>query len=178
MKAATLVILYILFAPTLAWSTGLGIRAYTVPKPAADFFLPDMMGEIHQRFDYRERAYIVSFWATWCSPCIKELPDLQRAAEILGADNIAVVTVNSGESRELVQQFIKERSLILPVLLDRDSHMLRQWQVLALPTSYIVNARGLVVARVVGGIDWDELSILAQVRSLISANQNDVVPDD
>lgn len=56
--------------------------------------------------------------------------------------------------------------------------MLRQWQVLALPTSYIVNARGLVVARVVGGIDWDELSILAQVRSLISVNQNDAVPGD
>ncbi|PVV27577.1 MAG: hypothetical protein B6D79_01715 [gamma proteobacterium symbiont of Ctena orbiculata] len=68
--------------------------------------------------------------------------------------------------------------LIYSVLLDRDSHMLRQWQVLALPTSYIVNARGLVVARVVGGIDWDELSILAQVRSLISVNQNDAVPGD
>ncbi len=56
--------------------------------------------------------------------------------------------------------------------------MLRQWQVLALHTSYIVNTRGLVVARVVGGIDWDELSILAQVRSLISVNQNDAVPGD
>ncbi|MES9947099.1 MAG: TlpA disulfide reductase family protein [Candidatus Thiodiazotropha sp.] len=120
---------------------------FWVAKPATDFFLPDMMGEIHQRLDYRERAYIVSFWATWCSPCIKELPDLQRAAEILGAfgPGLPYAETMAGAG-----------------------------------TAYFIYRQcpGIVVARVVGGIDWDELSILAQVRSLISVNQNDAVPGD
>ncbi|MEW8284873.1 MAG: TlpA disulfide reductase family protein [Candidatus Thiodiazotropha endolucinida] len=173
MKSPMLVALYFIFASTASWSAGLGIRSYSEPKFASDFSLPDLTGQIHEGSDYRDRAYIISFWATWCVPCIKELPDLQRAAEILDDENIAILTVNSGESREVIEQFLVQRSVTLPVLLDQDSSMLRQWRVLALPTSYIVNAKGQVVARVVGGIDWDELSILARVRSLAAANQND-----
>ncbi|MEW8549601.1 MAG: TlpA disulfide reductase family protein [Candidatus Thiodiazotropha endolucinida] len=173
MKSSMLVALYFIFASTASWSAGLGIRSYSEPKFASDFSLPDLTGQIHEGSDYRDRAYIISFWATWCVPCIKELPDLQRAAEILDDENIAILTVNSGESREVIEQFLVQRSVTLPVLLDQDSSMLRQWRVLALPTSYIVNAKGQVVARVVGGIDWDELSILARVRSLAAANQND-----
>ncbi|MEW8203694.1 MAG: TlpA disulfide reductase family protein [Candidatus Thiodiazotropha endolucinida] len=173
MKSPMLVALYFIFASTASWSAGLGIRSYSEPKFASDFSLPDLTGQIHEGSDYRDRAYIISFWATWCVPCIKELPDLQRAAEILDDENIAILTVNSGESREVIEQFLVQRSVTLPVLLDQDSSMLRQWRVLALPTSYIVNVKGQVVARVVGGIDWDELSILARVRSLAAANQND-----
>ncbi|MEW8292323.1 MAG: TlpA disulfide reductase family protein [Candidatus Thiodiazotropha endolucinida] len=173
MKSPMLVALYFILASTASWSAGLGIRSYSEPKFASDFSLPDLTGQIHEGSDYRDRAYIISFWATWCVPCIKELPDLQRAAEILDDENIAILTVNSGESREVIEQFLVQRSVTLPVLLDQDSSMLRQWRVLALPTSYIVNAKGQVVARVVGGIDWDELSILARVRSLAAANQND-----
>ncbi|MBT3014105.1 MAG: TlpA family protein disulfide reductase [Candidatus Thiodiazotropha sp. (ex Clathrolucina costata)] len=173
MKSPMLVALYFILASTASWSAGLGIRTYSEPKFASDFSLPDLTGQIHEGSDYRDRAYIISFWATWCVPCIKELPDLQRAAEILDDENIIILTVNSGESREVIEQFLVQRSVTLPVLLDQDSSMLRQWRVLALPTSYIVNAKGQVVARVVGGIDWDELSILARVRSLAAANQND-----
>ncbi|MCU7943681.1 MAG: TlpA family protein disulfide reductase [Candidatus Thiodiazotropha sp. (ex Cardiolucina cf. quadrata)] len=171
MKSSMLVVLYFIFTSTASWSAGLGIRTYSEPKFASDFSLPDLTGQIHEGSDYRDRAYIISFWATWCVPCIKELPDLQRAAEILDDENITILTVNSGESREVIEQFLVQRSVTLPVLLDQDSSMLRQWRVLALPTSYIVNAKGQVVARVVGGIDWDELSILARVRSLAAANQ-------
>ncbi|MES9828105.1 MAG: TlpA disulfide reductase family protein [Candidatus Thiodiazotropha sp.] len=173
MKSSILVALYLIFASTASWSAGLGIRTYSDPKSASDFSLPDLTGRIHEKSNYRNRAYIISFWATWCVPCIKELPDLQRAAEILDEENITVLTVNSGETREVIDQFLVQRSVTLPVLLDQDSSMLRQWRVLALPTSYIVNAKGLIVARVVGGIDWDELSILAHVRALTAATQND-----
>ncbi|MET0005417.1 MAG: hypothetical protein DBP02_01880 [gamma proteobacterium symbiont of Ctena orbiculata] len=173
MKSSILIAFYLIFASTASWSAGLGIRTYSDPKSASDFSLPDLTGRIHEKSDYRDRAYIISFWATWCVPCIKELPDLQRAAEILDEENITVLTVNSGETREVIDQFLVQRSVTLPVLLDQDSNMLRQWRVLALPTSYIVNAKGQIVARVVGGIDWDELSILAHVRALAAANQND-----
>ncbi|MCU7829967.1 MAG: TlpA family protein disulfide reductase [Candidatus Thiodiazotropha sp. (ex Myrtea sp. 'scaly one' KF741663)] len=159
-------ILLILFS-TAAVSTGLGLRSYNDPKLATDFSLSDLAGQLHQRSDYANKPYIVSFWATWCVPCIKEMPYLQRAAELLNKDGITVLTVNSGEVREKIDSFLKRRPIKLPILLDERAVMIEQWRVLALPTSYLVNADGLVVARVVGGLDWDKPSVLTQVRTLI-----------
>ncbi|MCU7845595.1 MAG: TlpA family protein disulfide reductase [Candidatus Thiodiazotropha sp. (ex Monitilora ramsayi)] len=165
-SVTTVIAVFFFCATAASLSAGLGIRAYTEPKAATDFSLPDLTGRVHERADYRDKAYIVSFWATWCTPCIKEFPDLQRAAEILAQEDVTVLTVNSGQSKDVIEQFLSKRSLSLPILLDEKSTMLEQWRVLALPTSYIVNAQGLVVARVVGGLDWDEPSVLAQVRAL------------
>ena len=172
MKGSMLFGLCLLFISTISWSAGLGIRAYSDPKPAPDFTLSDLSGRLHQSSDYRGRAYIISFWATWCVPCIRELPDLQRAAEILENDGIVVLTANSSESREVIEQFMATHPVNLPVLLDQGSNMLRQWRVLALPTAYLVNTEGRIVARVVGGIEWAEASILRHVQSLISTIQS------
>ena len=165
---AAVIAVFFFCAATTSWSAGLGIRAYSEPKAASDFSLRDLAGRVHERADYRDQAYIVSFWATWCTPCIKEFPDLQRAAGILAQEGVTVLTVNNGESKDAIEQFLSKRSISLPILLDESSTMLEQWRVLALPTAYIVNAKGLVVARVIGGVDWDEPSVLAQVKALIA----------
>ncbi|MCU7810904.1 MAG: TlpA family protein disulfide reductase [Candidatus Thiodiazotropha sp. (ex Notomyrtea botanica)] len=157
----------LLLVSTTVVSAGLGLRTYNDPKIVNDFATSDLSGQSHQRSDYANKPFIVSFWATWCVPCIKEMPHLQRAAELLVEDGVRVLTVNSGEGREKIESFLKRRPIKLPILLDENAVMIEQWRVLALPTSYLVNADGLVVARVVGGLDWDEPSVLTQVRSLI-----------
>lgn len=159
--------LLLLLVSTAAVSAGLGLRAYNDPKLAKDFSLLDLTGQLRQKSDFDNKPYIVSFWATWCVPCIKEMPHLQRAAELLNRDGITVLTVNSGEEQEKIENFLQTRPMKLPVLLDLKTAMMEQWRVLALPTSYIVNADGLVVARVVGGLDWDRPSVLGQVRALM-----------
>ncbi|MCU7854226.1 MAG: TlpA family protein disulfide reductase, partial [Candidatus Thiodiazotropha sp. (ex Lucinoma borealis)] len=148
-----------------AYAVAIGVRLYPNPKPANDFSLPDLTGKIHQITDYRGKAYILNFWATWCAPCIKEMPALERAAEILQEQEILVLTVNSGETRQEIEKFINKTPINLPILLDGNSKVMDKWKVLALPTSYIVDVEGMVVARVVGGQEWDDPSVLTQIRA-------------
>ncbi|MEL0584636.1 MAG: TlpA disulfide reductase family protein [Candidatus Thiodiazotropha sp. (ex. Lucinoma kazani)] len=155
-----------------AYAVAIGIRLYPNPKPANDFSLPDLTGKVHQITDYRGKAYILSFWATWCAPCIKEMPALERAAEMLQEQEIVVLTVNSGETRREIEKFLIKKPISLPILLDGNSKVMDEWKVLALPTSYIVDAEGMVVARVVGGQEWDDPSVLTQIRALTSASHN------
>ncbi|MCU7873004.1 MAG: TlpA family protein disulfide reductase [Candidatus Thiodiazotropha sp. (ex Lucinoma borealis)] len=155
-----------------AYAVAIGVRLYPNPKPANDFSLPDLAGKIHQITDYRGKAYILNFWATWCAPCIKEMPALERAAEILQEQEILVLTVNSGETRQEIEKFINKTPINLPILLDGNSKVMDKWKVLALPTSYIVDVEGMVVARVVGGQEWDDPSVLTQIRALTSASQS------
>ncbi|MCM8854263.1 MAG: TlpA family protein disulfide reductase [Candidatus Thiodiazotropha sp.] len=155
-----------------AYAVAIGVRLYPNPKPANDFSLPDLTGKIHQITDYRGKAYILNFWATWCAPCIKEMPALERAAEILQEQEILVLTVNSGETRQEIEKFINKTPIKLPILLDGNSKVMDKWKVLALPTSYIVDVEGMVVARVVGGQEWDDPSVLTQIRALTSASQS------
>ncbi|MCU7865790.1 MAG: TlpA family protein disulfide reductase [Candidatus Thiodiazotropha sp. (ex Lucinoma borealis)] len=155
-----------------AYAVAIGVRLYPNPKPANDFSLPDLTGKIHQITDYRGKAYILNFWATWCAPCIKEMPALERAAEILQEQEILVLTVSSGETRQEIEKFINKTPINLPILLDGNSKVMDKWKVLALPTSYIVDVEGMVVARVVGGQEWDDPSVLTQIRALTSASQS------
>ncbi|MCU7948037.1 MAG: TlpA family protein disulfide reductase [Candidatus Thiodiazotropha sp. (ex Cardiolucina cf. quadrata)] len=155
-----------------AYAVAIGVRLYPNPKPANDFSLPDLTGKIHQITDYRGKAYILNFWATWCAPCIKEMPALERAAEILQEQEILVLTVNSGETRQEIEKFINKTPINLPILLDGNSKVMDKWKVLALPTSYIIDVEGMVVARVVGGQEWDDPSLLTQIRALTSASQS------
>ncbi|MCU7838780.1 MAG: TlpA family protein disulfide reductase [Candidatus Thiodiazotropha sp. (ex Troendleina suluensis)] len=155
-----------------AYAVAIGVWLYPNPKPANDFSLPDLTGKIHQITDYRGKAYILNFWATWCAPCIKEMPALERAAEILQEQEILVLTVNSGETRQEIEKFINKTPINLPILLDGNSKVMDKWKVLALPTSYIVDVEGMVVARVVGGQEWDDPSVLTQIRALTSASQS------
>ncbi|MCU7918420.1 MAG: TlpA family protein disulfide reductase [Candidatus Thiodiazotropha sp. (ex Epidulcina cf. delphinae)] len=154
--------------PITAYTLGIGLRTYADPKPAVDFYLPDLAGRIHQLSDYKGKAYLFSFWATWCVPCVKEMPPLERAAKILQQDGIAVLTVNTGETQQEVERFLDRVAIDLPILLDPDAKAMDAWRVLALPTSYIVNRDGTIAARVVGGLAWDDPFVLDQVRALAS----------
>jgi len=178
MKIRLILLIGILLFSISAYALSPGLREYTNPKPAEKFSLPDMAETIHQIEDYKDKAFIFSFWATWCVPCIKEMPSLERAAAILEDDEIAILAVNSGESKQDVEKFLDRVPVTLPILLDSDSKVMDRWKVLALPTSYIVNVDGSVVARVVGGLEWDDPSVIEQVRTLTStAGQQSDTPE-
>ena len=77
--------------------------------PAPDFELRDLHGEVHRLADYREKVLIVNFWATWCPPCRKEMPSMQRAWELVRGEGIAMLAINVGEDEETISSsFIAE----------------------------------------------------------------------
>ena len=139
----------------------------TAPPPLA---LDDLDGRRHTLEDHRGRVIVLNFWASWCAPCVAEMPSLQLMRERLGAGSIEVLGVNYGEAPQRVRAFVQRMDVDYPILLDAFHLARRDWHVTALPATWIIDRQGRLRHRVVGEIDWLDIAVLARIESLIRAN--------
>jgi thiol-disulfide isomerase/thioredoxin len=128
----------------------------------------DIEGNAVDLKDLQGRVLVVNFWATWCEPCRDEMPSLQRLREKLGRGAFDVLTVNFGESRDKVSQFLGKERLALPVLLDPQKEAAKEWGVGGLPMTFLIDARGRVRYSVFGERDWNAGESLALVEKLLA----------
>ncbi len=135
------------------------------PK-APDFALRDLEGRVHRLSDYRGKVVVVNFWATWCPPCRKEMPSLERAWRALRGEGVVVLAVDVAEDENAVFAFVAERDLTLPVLLDEQGDTIARWSAKGLPTTYIVDPEGRIAYQAVGPREWDEAPILKAILAL------------
>jgi peroxiredoxin len=146
---------------------GEGLTRLEHVRPAPDFALPDVDGNLHRLSDYRGKVILVNFWATWCPPCRLEMPSMQRAWEKLAGEGVVMLAIDVGEDEETVFTFTADYPVEFPLLLDRKAKTIGEWGVIGLPTSFVVDGRGRVVYRAVGGREWDDPEILRRVRELL-----------
>jgi thiol-disulfide isomerase/thioredoxin len=114
-------------------------------------------GETVDLATLKGRVVLVNFWATWCAPCVEEMPALERLRERLGPRGLEVLAVNQGESPARVRAFTERTGLALPVLLDREKEAGKAWRVRALPTTFVVDARGRIRLHAEGELDTGAL---------------------
>lgn len=139
--------------------------ALTPKAPALG--LSDLAGNRTQIEDFRGKAVVVAFWATWCAPCLREMPALQALRARLVADNVEVLAVNYGETPDRINRFLKKSGVAdLPILLDSDEEAAKRWFVGNLPIAYAVDPGGTVRLGKKGEVDWDSPEIDAQLRAL------------
>lgn len=136
------------------------------PMPAPEFTLPDLDGKPHTLADYRGKVVVLNFWATWCPPCRYEMPAMQRAWEKVRDENIVFVGVDVGEDSDTVFTFLADYPVEFPLLLDQDAKVIEQYPVTGLPTTYVIDPRGRITHRAVGGREWDDEALLKELRSL------------
>ena len=139
------------------------------PQAAADFRLPDMDGEMHALSDYRGKVVMLNFWATWCPPCRREMPSMQRLYEKYQGRGLVVVAVNQWEDPDLVFEFTGRLSLdpTFPILFDRESRVSEQYGVKGLPTTYLLDKAGRIQFRAIGGREFDHPEVEALIESLL-----------
>ena len=106
--------------------------------------------------ELRGRVVLVNFWATWCEPCKEELPALLKLKEQLAGRPFELVTVNYGEFPDKINQFLARSGIQLPVLLDTQNEVSREWKVGGLPMTFLVDAHGRVRYYVFGERTWNE----------------------
>lgn len=116
--------------------------------------LVDLDGRTWRLADLRGKAVLINFWASWCEPCRAEMPSLQALAERLGPQKMVVLAVNFKESAASATQFAQRTGLALPVLLDPNGTLARQWGVSIFPSTVLIGADGRVRAVVRGEMDW------------------------
>lgn len=136
------------------------------PYPAPDFALIDALGIHHQLEDSLGRVTLVNFWATWCPPCVHEIPSMNRLAGAYAPEDFAIVSINFREDPEHILQFMREVAVDFPVLLDSDGHVAQSWGVFAFPSSFILDRDGQVRYSVNTAIEWDAPEIHRAIGGL------------
>ncbi|TYQ15287.1 UNVERIFIED_CONTAM: peroxiredoxin [Acetivibrio alkalicellulosi] len=126
---------------------------------APDFTLTDFEGNETSLSDYRGKIVILNFWASWCPPCIAEMPDFDDAnKELLQGDDAVILTVNltngfRGETEKTAKDFIDRNNFTLPVLLDKEGVAAQKYSVRSIPTTYIIDREGKIITYHIGQID-------------------------
>ena len=132
---------------------------------AHDFEGEMASGEKASLAEFSGKFIILNFWATWCSPCLKEMPDLDQVYQLLGPENLVVIAVSMGESRERVRKFLKKRNYSFPVMTDPEMEITRLYGVRNIPITYLVDPSGVIIGRALGPREWSDKKLLKFFRS-------------
>ena len=121
--------------------------------------------------EYRGRVIVLNFWATWCPPCIEEMPSLDRLAARHAGSHLAVITMAMDRaSEEKIKAFHDEHGLLhLTIQRDPEMKLARSMRLFGLPTTFLVDHRGEVVAQLVGEAQWDGDEALTVILPLVEA---------
>jgi len=111
---------------------------------------------------------LVNFWASWCPPCIKEMPSLQRLQQRLDDQPFTILTINVEEKKYKVWKFVQLINFTLPVLLDPESRTFYAWNSSILPTSFLLDRQGRVRYRVQGDLVWDSDETISLINKLLA----------
>ena len=139
-------------------------------KPLPDLEFQDADDKPLRFADYRGKALLINFWATWCVPCVKEMPSLDRLQAMFPKDKFVVLALSiDGASRPKVAPFYKDRKLAhLGIYFDKGRKAMQGLDVALLPTSILVDPLGRELGRLEGDADWDLPEGVALVKSAIA----------
>ncbi|KIC46520.1 thioredoxin [Ruegeria sp. ANG-S4] len=142
------------------------------PKPAKtiEFQLEDD-GGVGTLEDYAGKFVLINFWATWCAPCRKEMPQIAELQEEFGGDKFQVLTLATGRNSPAgIKKFFDENGIEnLPRHQDPKQVAAREFGVLALPITVILNPEGQEIARLIGDAEWNSDSAKAIISTLVGA---------
>lgn len=145
-----------------------GLTPIVEPKPAPALRLADIDGKVHDLADLKGKLVVVNFWATWCPPCRREMPSLERLRQRLEKQEVVILAVDVGEDIDTIFAFTGqlEPSPNFPILLDRDSEAMQRWKVKGLPSTFVAAPDGTLVFRAVGGREFDHPQLIDQFLKL------------
>ena len=130
--------------------------------------LEDLGGKRHALADYRGQVILVNFWASWCPPCILEMPDMQRLSQRLAGKPFSILAVNVGESTGTIWKFLGKVKVDFTLLRDSDGQAAGDWEVTTYPTSFLVDGRGELRYFAQGARKWDEPAIVQIIEAMMA----------
>jgi len=149
------------------------LEPYEAPDLAAPgFFLKGLDGKPHRLEEYRGQVVLVNFWASWCPPCLAEMPSLQRLADQLAAEAFNVLAINVGESAFRAAKFLKLTGAVrLTVLLDETAEVFEAWGGNVYPTSFVLDVTGRIRYVAYGPLAWDSDDIVTALTGLLPSRR-------
>ena len=142
------------------------------PVPAPTISLVDLAGNTVSLSEFAGRFVLINLWATWCEPCLREMPSLERMQSRFG-DKITVLAISEDRGgSKTVEPFINKLGLkSFKTYLDPKSDAGRAFKVVGLPTSFLIDREGRVLGRVEGAAEWDSPTLLGVLKSVLGGDE-------
>ena len=147
-----------------------GFQATIPPKLFTELYFNNAKGTKKNLTDYQGQGIVFNLWATWCVPCVKEMPQLNRLKQILINDKIEVLAISIDRAgTPLIKKFYHKNNINnLDILADTSGKILKKTNTRGLPTTLLINAKGKEIGRVLGVLDWDSSIVVEFIRSCLS----------
>jgi thiol-disulfide isomerase/thioredoxin len=148
-----------------------GLDPVSPPQDPPDGIFVTSDGASHHLTDFKGRGMVVNMWATWCAPCVAEMPSLQTLSKALAPKDIAVLPLSSDRGgADAVRAWYNAHDITaLPVLLDPRGTLARAFNARGIPTTVIISASGKIVARLEGAADWSAPQAQALIQKLAAS---------
>ncbi|MBM7869138.1 thiol-disulfide isomerase/thioredoxin [Clostridium pascui] len=124
---------------------------------AMDFKLKDLTGKEVSLSDYKGKKVFLNFWATWCSPCKAEMPEMEKLYQETKNSDLVILAVNLDEEKDTVQKFINSNKYNFPVLLDTGNIVAGKYEVVSIPTSFFIDEEGNIVDKHIGAMTIEDM---------------------
>ena len=142
--------------------------AFGRPLPAPDFALTTPSGAAVSLKQFRGKVVLLNFWATWCPPCVREMPSMEALFQKFKRRGFTVLAVSLDETgAAIVKPFLKKYQLTFPVALDPESRIAGMYGARDLPSSFLVDAQGRVIAAAKGERDWYSAEAISYVAEVL-----------
>lgn len=159
-----------------SWITGAAAQEaskqfimHSAPKPVAEIQFEDDNGQIRSLADFHGKIVLLNIWATWCIPCRKEMPALDRLQTALGSNDFEVVPLSIDRDMDLVRKFYLEVGLQkLGKYRDRSGRATRELGAVGIPTTLLIDREGREIGRLIGPAEWDSPEMVQFIRCVIS----------
>jgi peroxiredoxin len=136
--------------------------------PAPDFTFPRLDGKMVSLSDYKGKVVLVNIWATWCPPCVDEMPSMEKLYRKFKGKNFEILAVSIDEpGLKAVAPFMKKSNLTFPALIDSEGAVKAVYGITGIPESFIIDQQGLLLKKIVGPVDWATPNIFRFFSELI-----------
>jgi peroxiredoxin len=143
------------------------LKPYRGERDTPPLSLETLDGARMELEDYLGRVVVLNFWATWCPPCVEEIPSLERLRELRHDRGLEVLSVDVGEEPGEVKAFLEDKPVNYPVALDPEARAFKEWNSYAFPTTFILDREHRIRYAVFGAFAWDAQEVLDAVDALL-----------
>lgn len=158
---------FLLLVTTFLTSCGERKQAVTkaeIGKPAPGFTLTDIQGKTWSLADLKGKVVLLNFWASWCAPCLEEIPSMVTLHGMLPSEYFAMVTILYNDRPDYAQNVVNKSGAKFPVLLDPDAKMARAYGLTGVPETFIIDPQGVLREKFIGPKDWKSDDAVALIE--------------
>jgi peroxiredoxin len=138
---------------------------------APNFVLPDLKGDAVRMADLRGKVVLLNLWATWCPPCVDEMPTLEELSKKMAGRDFVLLAISEDEEPSRVAPWVRKRGFTFPVLLDERGKVGAELGISGYPETFIIDRRGRIVHHHIGYRDWAEPGIVLALKNLLDTGR-------